>query len=116
MADYFAAADLFVMPSLEDNLPNVIIESVSCGTPVAAFTVGGIPEMITEGQNGCLSAECAVAAMAQAIARLDPATLRSRGVIAADARTAYSQAEGSRQRVAFYRDVVQRTPSPEGGG
>jgi glycosyltransferase involved in cell wall biosynthesis len=116
MAEYFAAADLFVMPSLEDNLPNVIIESLACGTPVAAFAVGGISEMITEGQNGCLSAECTVAGMAQAIARLDPATLRPRGEIAADARTTYSQAEVSRQHVAFYRDILHGKPSPEGGG
>lgn len=115
MAEYFAAADLFVMPSLEDNLPNVIIESLACGTPVAAFAVGGIPEMITEGQNGCLSAECTVAGMAQAIARLERTMLRSRSEIAADARTAYSQAEVSRQHVAFYRDVVHGKPSPEGG-
>ena len=104
------------MPSLEDNLPNVVIESLACGTPVAAFAVGGISEMITEGQNGCLSAECTVAGMAQAIRRLDPATLWPRGEIAADARTTYSQAEVSRQHVAFYRDIVHGKPSPEGGG
>lgn len=115
MGEYFAAADLFVMPSREDNLPNVIIESLACGTPVAAFAVGGIPEMITEGENGCLSAECTVAGMAEAIARLDPATLRSRGEIAAEARAAYSQAEISRQHVSFYRDVMQGKPSPGGG-
>ena len=115
MAGYFAAADLFVMPSLEDNLPNVIIESLACGTPVAAFAVGGIPEMITERENGCLSAACTVAGMAQAIARLDPETLRSRTQIAADARDAYSQAEVSRQHVTFYRDLVRGRPTPEGG-
>ena len=116
MAEYFAAADLFVMPSLEDNLPNVIIESLACGTPVAAFSVGGIPEMITDGRNGCLSTECTVAGIAQAIARLQRTMLRSRSEIAADARTAYSQAEVSRQHVAFHRDVMHGTPSPEGGG
>ena len=103
------------MPSLEDNLPNVIIESLACGTPVAAFAVGGIPEMITERENGCLSAACTVAGMAQAIARLDPETLRSRTQIAADARDAYSQAEVSRQHVTFYRDLVRGRPTPEGG-
>ena len=115
MAEYFAAADLFVLPSLEDNLPNVIIEALACGTPVAAFAVGGIPEMITEGRNGCLSAECTVAGIAQAIARLEPATLRSRCEIAGDARVEYSQAEVSKQHVSFYRDLMQGKPSPEGG-
>lgn len=115
MAEYFAAADLFVMPSLEDNLPNVIIESLACGTPVVAFAVGGIPEMITEGVNGCLSKQCTVAGMAEAISRLDPRALRSRNAIAADARSRYSQAEISRQHVAFYRDLVHGWPSPAGG-
>lgn len=52
MAVAYNAADVFVIPSLEENLPNVIIESICCGTPVVAFAVGGIPEMIEKGENG----------------------------------------------------------------
>ena len=48
-------ADLFVLPSLADNLPNVIIESLCCGTPVVAFGVGGIPDLIQNGENGFLA-------------------------------------------------------------
>jgi len=55
MALAYNAADVFVMPSLEENLPNVIIESLCCGTPVVAFAVGGIPELIEVGQNGFLA-------------------------------------------------------------
>ncbi len=51
----YNAADLFVLPSLEDNLPNTIMESISCGTPVVAFNTGGIPEMIDHKSNGYLS-------------------------------------------------------------
>ena len=52
MAMMYAAADVFVIPSLQDNLPNTIAEAMSCGTPCVGFNVGGIPEMIDHQQNG----------------------------------------------------------------
>ncbi len=51
----YQSATAFVMPSLEDNLPNTILESLACGTPVIAFKSGGIPEMITHQKNGYLA-------------------------------------------------------------
>lgn len=50
----YSAADIFLLPSLEDNLPNTILESMSCGTPVVAFDVGGVPDMVSDGVNGLL--------------------------------------------------------------
>jgi glycosyltransferase involved in cell wall biosynthesis len=55
MASLYSAADVFVLPSLEDNLPNTVIESFSCGTPVAAFSIGGVPDMIDHGVTGYLA-------------------------------------------------------------
>ena len=52
MAMMYAAADVFIIPSLQDNLPNTIAEAMSCGTPCVGFNVGGIPEMIDHQQNG----------------------------------------------------------------
>jgi glycosyltransferase involved in cell wall biosynthesis len=52
MAEYYAAADVFVTPSLEENLPNTIMEAMACGTPCVGFHVGGIPEMIDHQING----------------------------------------------------------------
>ncbi len=51
-AKIYAAADLFVIPSLEDNLPNTIMEAMACGVPCVGFKTGGIPEMIDHKQNG----------------------------------------------------------------
>lgn len=55
MAELYSAADCFILPSLEDNLPNTIMESMSCGTPVIAFNSGGIPEMIHHKKTGYLA-------------------------------------------------------------
>ena len=50
----YSAADIFLLPSLEDNLPNTILESMSCGTAVVAFDVGGLPDMVTNKVTGQL--------------------------------------------------------------
>lgn len=55
LAMCYAAADAFLIPSLEDNLPYTVMESLSCGTPVVAFTTGGIPDMVQHLQNGYLA-------------------------------------------------------------
>lgn len=47
IAATFAACDLFVIPSLEDNQPNTMIESLACGTPVIGSDAGGIPEVLS---------------------------------------------------------------------
>ena len=51
----YNAADVFVAPSLEDNLPNTVMESLSCGVPVAAFNIGGMSDMIDHKKNGYLA-------------------------------------------------------------
>ena len=55
ITDLYSSADLFIMPSLQDNLPNTIMESLACGTPVVAFKTGGIPEMIEHLKTGYLA-------------------------------------------------------------
>ncbi len=52
MAMLYRAADVFVTPSLEDNLPNTIMEAMACGTPCVGFDIGGVPEMIDHQKNG----------------------------------------------------------------
>ncbi len=55
IAGIYNSADVFVLPSLEDNLPNTIMEALACGVPVVAFNVGGIPEMIKHRITGYIS-------------------------------------------------------------
>lgn len=52
IACVYNAADVFVLPSLEDNLPNTIMEAMACGIPCVGFRVGGIPEMIVHQKTG----------------------------------------------------------------
>jgi glycosyltransferase involved in cell wall biosynthesis len=51
----YAAADVFVAPSVQDNLPNTVMEAIACGTPCVAFNIGGLPDMIEHQQNGYLA-------------------------------------------------------------
>jgi FkbM family methyltransferase len=55
LALVYSMADVTVIPSLEDNLPNVVLESLACGTPVVGFDVGGIPDMVKHQVNGYLA-------------------------------------------------------------
>ena len=52
LVDIYNAVDLYVTPSLQDNLPNTIMEAMACGTPCVGFHIGGIPEMIDHLHNG----------------------------------------------------------------
>jgi len=66
----YSAADMFILPSLEDNMPYSMLESMSCGTPVVAFDVGGMPDVITDGVSGKLAAPGDVNGMSEAILSL----------------------------------------------
>lgn len=52
IAEIYNAVDLFVTPSLMENLPNTIAEAMSCGVPCVGFNTGGIPQMIDHLHNG----------------------------------------------------------------
>lgn len=55
LAAAYSAADVFVLPTLADNLPNGLIESMACGTPAVTFNVGGCPEVIRHMETGYLA-------------------------------------------------------------
>lgn len=56
MRQLYQAADLLLMPTQMDNLPNTIVEAMACGVPCVAFGVGGVPQMVDSGINGYLAA------------------------------------------------------------
>lgn len=63
----YRAADMCVLPSRTENLPNVIAEAMACGIPCAAFGVGGIPEMIVHKRTGSMVPAYDTAALAEEI-------------------------------------------------
>ena len=67
MAMAYNAADIFVIPSLEDNLPNTVLESLCCGTPVVGFKIGGISDMIIHKTNGILVNEISTKSLGDGI-------------------------------------------------
>lgn len=75
------AADLFIFPTREDNLPNTLIEAISCGLPCVTYDVGGCGEIIQDGFNGLLAPGGDVEAFVDAIKQLlrQPEQLRTMG-------------------------------------
>ena len=90
MAHAYAAADVFVLPSLLENLSNALVESVASGTPVAAFDVGGNAEVVRDGETGALAGRVDAAALAAAIERLLTAGDRMRDACRALAEREHS--------------------------
>jgi glycosyltransferase involved in cell wall biosynthesis len=70
IVELYRAADLLVVPSREENLPNMISEAMACGLPCAAFDVGGIADQILHRETGCLAPALDASALAAEIAWL----------------------------------------------
>jgi glycosyltransferase involved in cell wall biosynthesis len=66
----YSAADVYVLPTLADNQPLVLIESLACGTPIVSFNVGGVPEMVRHMEVGFLARERDVDHLAHGISVL----------------------------------------------
>ncbi len=75
----FRAADAALLSSTWENFPHTVVEALAVGTPVVSTAVGGVPEVVTDGQNGLLVPPGDPAALAAAVARIfDDAALRER--------------------------------------
>ena len=108
IAQLYNAVDLFVTPSLQDNLPNTIVEAMSCGTPCVGFDVGGIPEMINHKQDGYVADYCDSLDFAQGIAWcLNPDRQPALSAAArADALATYSQSVAATRYLSIYQSAT----------
>jgi len=113
LSQIYSAADLFILPSLEDNLPNTMLESMACGTPVIAFATGGIPDAVGDGQTGKLVPPGDLDALAQAIVTLVDAPEQCE-ILGKNARNHveahYRLTQQAERYAALYREL-QPTPS-----
>jgi glycosyltransferase involved in cell wall biosynthesis len=117
LQEYYSAADVCVVPSLEDNFPNIVLEAMGCGTPVVAFRAGGIPDMVQNGQTGLLVPTGDVVQLAEAIGDciLDPDRCASLGQAARDAAVQnFALAVQAQHYQQLYHDIHQATLRPSG--
>jgi glycosyltransferase involved in cell wall biosynthesis len=108
IAQLYSAADLFVTPSLQDNLPNTIVEAMACGVPCVGFNVGGIPEMISHKQDGYVADYCDSIDFAQGIAWcLNEARLPALSAAArSSAIASYAQTVAARRYLEIYQSAL----------
>lgn len=100
----YAAADVFVAPSLRENLANTVLESLACGTPVVAFDVGGMPDAIDHASTGWLAPPADVAVLAAGVLDLIGRDAAARARMRAAARAAAERRfDGARQAAAWSR-------------
>ncbi len=114
MAAAYGAADLFVLPTLEDNQPNVMLEAMACGTPVVSFAVGGVPEVITDGVDGVLVRPFETGEMAHAVAAL-LASPQRRDRMAAAARECIERGYTLDRQASQYESLLERMRAAAGG-
>ncbi|MCU0353117.1 MAG: glycosyltransferase family 4 protein [Cytophagales bacterium] len=114
----YSAADVFVAPSLEDNLPNTLVEALACGTPCIAFEIGGIPDIIDHHVNGFLAAPRDSHSLADGIrwvlTEADEAVLRQQSRLKAE--QAFDQNIQAQRHATLYSELlgrsVAKTPVP----
>lgn len=101
--------DLFALSSISEGLPLALLEAMACGLPVVATTVGGVPDVVQEGETGLLSAASDHRAFGENLARLrrDEELCRSMGARARELVTdRYSMDHTAAQYMTLYRELV----------
>jgi glycosyltransferase involved in cell wall biosynthesis len=106
---FYAAADLLLFTSLADNLPITIQEAMAAATPVLAFAVGGVPELVTHEQTGWLVTAEDQAALAQSLRdKLESPSLESTGMHAREhIATSFSSENCVSRHLDLYRKLMQ---------
>jgi glycosyltransferase involved in cell wall biosynthesis len=106
----YSAADVFVAPSLEENLANTVIEAMACGVPCVAFDIGGMPDIVRPGVNGYLARPYESTDLARGIvAVLEAGEGYAR--LAAEARATvereFSEPIQARRYAALYAEILE---------
>ena len=106
MSMVYSAADVYAIPSLEDNFPGTVLESLMCGTPVIGFPAGGIKDMVVHNVNGRLCEKISSENLAEDIIYvLDNLHLFNRKNISRDAVSKYSLEVQAENYVRLYNSL-----------
>ena len=111
LSHVYSVADVFVVPSLQDNLPNTTIEALACGIPTIASNVGGIPEVVRDGETGLVVPGGDPLKLRGAIVALLGAPDR-RSAMAGEARRVALQEYSLEVQARRYRALYQRLLEP----
>lgn len=105
---FYALASVLALPSLSEGSPNVILEAMAAGLPIAATAVGGVPELVRHEQEALLVPARQPAAMAQALDRLlaEPALARRLGDQARIRSAEYTPEQYACSLGALYQEVI----------
>jgi glycosyltransferase involved in cell wall biosynthesis len=110
----YRAADLFALPSLQDNLPNTVVEAMACGKPVVGFRAGGLATMIADGKTGRLAEPFSPESLAAALC--DAMKASSSSQTSQDCRQEFERTyawPGPAQRYAeLYADIIGGAVKP----
>lgn len=109
MALLYACADVFVLPTREDNLPNTMVESLCCGTPVITMRNGGMLDIIRNGQNGYLADTIDAKSLRRSIdVFLDHGVSEDRNSISKLAHSMFSPSVQANAYIEVYRKAFER--------
>lgn len=114
ISEVYSAADIYLLASNEDNLPNVMLESLAAGTPVVAFNVGGIKELVRNGFNGFLADEFSSQALGGALRKcIDHLQEFDRREISGDLLANYTTATQALSYIKIYKQKIAGAELPD---
>ena len=107
MSVAYSSADVFVIPSLMDNLPNTVLESLMCGTPVIGFPVGGILDMVQNNYNGYIAKDISAKSLGETLSLfLKTKEVFNSANIRKEAVKKYDLEVQSRKYIDLYKDML----------
>jgi glycosyltransferase involved in cell wall biosynthesis len=111
----YSVADLFIFPTIADNLPNAVLESMACGTPVVSYDTGGIPDMIKHMETGYIAKHKDVNDLAHGIKTLaendELRTKMSQKCVRAISENFTSEIQASRYLEIYQEEIESRKKS-----
>ena len=109
LSSLYASADALILPSVEDNLPNTMLESLCCGTPVIAFSQGGMKDVVIDGWNGLFAESMNENSLLAAIQKfIREGVAATREEISENAVKLFSPCAVANSYIAIYESILSK--------